>query len=84
MNDDEVRAAGEKEIQDMRSLGLSASEAAGIILEGVRNDTWRILVGTDTESLDALVRESPDTAYDPDFVVRWREANKLLIDSGRE
>jgi hypothetical protein len=84
MNDDEVRAAGEKEIQDMRSLGLSASEAAGIILEGVRNDTWRILVGTDTESLDALVRESPDTAYDPDFVVRWREANKLLIDTGRD
>jgi NAD(P)-dependent dehydrogenase (short-subunit alcohol dehydrogenase family) len=80
MDDDQVRAAGAKEIEDMRALGLSSSEAAGIILEGVRNDSWRILVGADTVSLDALVRESPDTAYDPDFVLRWREAYKRLVD----
>lgn len=83
MDDDQVRAAGAKEIEDMRTLGLPSSEAAGIILEGVRNDTWRILVGTDTESLDALVRESPEAAYDPDFVLRWREAHKRLVDGDR-
>jgi NAD(P)-dependent dehydrogenase (short-subunit alcohol dehydrogenase family) len=83
MDDDQVRAAGEKEIQDMRILGLSPAEAARIILEGVRSGTWRILVGTDAQSLDALVRESPDTAYDPDFVVRWREANRLLVEASQ-
>ena len=83
MDDAQVRAAGEQEIRDMRALGLSPAEAAAIILKGVRNDEWRILIGTDAESLDALVRESPDTAYDPDFVVRWREANGSLIEANQ-
>lgn len=83
LNDDQVRSAGEKEIQDMKSLGLSPSEAAAIILEGVRDDRWRILIGTDTVSLDNLVRQAPETAYDPDFVERWREANRLLTEDAQ-
>lgn len=83
MDDDQVRAAGAKEIEDMRTLGLSSSEAAKVILEGISNDTWRILVGADTVALDALVRESPDTAYDADFVLRWREAYQRIIDGGQ-
>ena len=71
-------AAGAKEISDMRSLGMAPEQAAEIVLEGVKNNRWRILIGTDTLSLDALVRESPESAYDPDFVLRWREANRLL------
>jgi NAD(P)-dependent dehydrogenase (short-subunit alcohol dehydrogenase family) len=80
MDDDQVRMAGEKEIQDMKALGLSPSQAAAMILDGVRNDQWRILIGTDTISLDDLVRRSPETAYDPDFVERWREANRQLVE----
>jgi NAD(P)-dependent dehydrogenase (short-subunit alcohol dehydrogenase family) len=80
MDDQQVRAAGEQEIRNLRSVGLTSAEAARAILEGVRNDQWRILIGTDAQSLDALVRESPDTAYDPDFVLRWREANRLLME----
>ncbi len=81
MSDDEIRAAGVQEIQDMKSLGMPPEEAARIILDGVREDRWRILIGTDTESLDALVRESPDSAYDADFVERWRAANAALMDA---
>ena len=80
MTDVEVRAAGEREIQDMKTLGMPPEEAAEIILDGVQNDRWRILIGTDTESLDALVRASPDTAYDEDFVERWRKANAELME----
>lgn len=84
MDDDQVRVAAAKEIEDLKALGMSAADAAGVILQGVMNDEWRILVGTDTESLDALVRQSPETAYDPDFVFRWRAANAALIDAKQE
>lgn len=81
MDANEVRAAGEKEIEDSRNIGLTPAEAASTILECVRKKTWRILVGQDTESLDDLVRESPETAYDPDFVYRWRKAYSRLTTS---
>ncbi len=81
MDANEVRAAGEKEIEDSRNIGLTPEKAASIILEGVKKKTWRILVGQDTESLDDLVRESPETAYDPDFVYRWRKAYSSLTTS---
>ena len=81
MSDDEIRAAGAREIADMQRLGMAPAEAAQIILDGVRAGRWRILVGSDTESLDALVRESPDRAYDPDFVDRWRAAHEALRSS---
>jgi len=82
LSDSEVRAAGEKEVEDFRRVGLSAEQAAQMILEGVRNKTWRILLGKDTESLDALVRASPERAYDPDFVDRWRAAYDKLTSTG--
>ena len=49
---------------------LSAAEAATIILTGVRNDEWRILVGRDAEVLDDAVRREPTAAYEPSFVER--------------
>lgn len=78
MTDDQVRQAGEQEIADMKTLGMPPEEAAQIILDGVLAGRWRILIGSDTASLDALVRASPETAYDPDFVERWRAANAAL------
>jgi NAD(P)-dependent dehydrogenase (short-subunit alcohol dehydrogenase family) len=56
----------------------SASAAAKIILDGVKADRWRILVGHDAERIDARVRQSPDRAYESDFFdsfvaeVGWR------------
>jgi NAD(P)-dependent dehydrogenase (short-subunit alcohol dehydrogenase family) len=43
---------------------LSAAEAATIILDGVRADAWRILVGDDARRIDDAVRADPLAAYD--------------------
>jgi NAD(P)-dependent dehydrogenase (short-subunit alcohol dehydrogenase family) len=44
---------------------LSAAQAATIILDGVRDDEWRILVGDDAHRLDESVRADPRGAYGP-------------------
>ncbi|MEQ8839597.1 MAG: SDR family NAD(P)-dependent oxidoreductase [Acidimicrobiales bacterium] len=43
---------------------MSAADAATVILDGVRESRWRILVGDDAHALDAAVRADPETAYD--------------------
>lgn len=55
----------------------SAAEAAKIILDGVREGRWRILVGDDAVALDALVRADPEAAYEPDFMSRIQQAGHL-------
>jgi NAD(P)-dependent dehydrogenase (short-subunit alcohol dehydrogenase family) len=45
----------------------TAAKAATIILDGVRADRWRILVGDDVARLDKRVRTNPEAAYDVDF-----------------
>jgi NAD(P)-dependent dehydrogenase (short-subunit alcohol dehydrogenase family) len=50
----------------------SAAEAATIILNGVREEKWRILVGADAHSLDRHVRSAPEEAYDPGFIEKLR------------
>jgi NAD(P)-dependent dehydrogenase (short-subunit alcohol dehydrogenase family) len=44
---------------------LDAAQAAAIILDGVRADRWRILVGEDAHRLDERVRADPERAYEP-------------------
>jgi hypothetical protein len=46
---------------------LSAASAAQVILEGVRNNQWRILVGEDAVTTDQMVRADPEHAYDLEF-----------------
>ena len=56
----------------------SAAQAAKIILDGVKAERWRILVGDDAHRLDERVREKPEQAYDLEFYqsfaaeVGWR------------
>jgi len=45
----------------------TAAEAATIILDGVKADRWRILVGEDAQKMDAAVRQDPEAAYTPAF-----------------
>ena len=45
----------------------TAAQAAKIILDGVKAEKWRILVGKDAEYLDQRVREAPEKAYTPEF-----------------
>ena len=57
---------------------MTAAAAATVILDGVKADRWRILVGADARRIDDLVRQSPERAYDVDFFeslateVGWR------------
>jgi hypothetical protein len=56
----------------------TAADAATIILDGVKAERWRILVGHDAHRIDQLVRQSPERAYELDFFealaseVGWR------------
>jgi NAD(P)-dependent dehydrogenase (short-subunit alcohol dehydrogenase family) len=65
VTDDQLRA-GLKMIGDGFRDGapVSAAQAATIILDGVRNDAWRILVGDDAHALDDAIRRDPTAAYD--------------------
>jgi len=49
---------------EFREKGLSAADAAAVILDGVRSGAWRILVGPDAHRLDEAVRDRPEAAYD--------------------
>lgn len=66
--DDDIRQAMHQRALDFRdNAPCTAEQAAEIILDGVRNDRWRILVGDDARVLDEMVRADPETAYDPSF-----------------
>src|SRR5206468_3610368 len=68
LSDDDVRQrVAERERRFTEEAPTSAAEAAKIILDGVKADRWRILVGEDAHKIDALVRASPERAYDLDF-----------------
>jgi NAD(P)-dependent dehydrogenase (short-subunit alcohol dehydrogenase family) len=68
LSDDDIRKiVAERERRFREDAPTSAAEAATIILEGVKADQWRILVGPDAHVIDELVRKSPERAYDIDF-----------------
>lgn len=76
LTDDQLRAALHQMAVFFRdNAPVSAAQAATVILDGVRNDTWRVLVGDDAKVLDRMVRESPELAYEASFA-------KALNDEG--
>ncbi len=54
----------------------TASDAAKIILDGVKAEQWRILVGDDAHLLDRMVRQAPEIAYEEAFY------DRLITESG--
>jgi NAD(P)-dependent dehydrogenase (short-subunit alcohol dehydrogenase family) len=69
---DEIRSLMQERAEAFRDdAPTTAAEAAKIILDGVREERWRILVGRDAEILDRMVRESPEEAYEPSFMDRF-------------
>ena len=46
---------------------MTASAAATVILDGVKAERWRILVGEDAQKMDAAVRNDPEAAYSQEF-----------------
>jgi NAD(P)-dependent dehydrogenase (short-subunit alcohol dehydrogenase family) len=68
LSDDELRALMEERARRfLEEAPTTAAQAATIILDGVKADRWRILVGDDAHKIDELVRQSPERAYDIDF-----------------
>jgi NAD(P)-dependent dehydrogenase (short-subunit alcohol dehydrogenase family) len=78
LSDDQIRELVHQLTLNFRDHApLSAAQAATIILDGVRRDAWRILVGEDAQILDRSVRESPETAYDQSFIEALRAQGLL-------
>ncbi len=66
--DEELDAAMALVGEGFRDLApTTAAQAATIILDGVRANRWRILVGDDAHRLDEAVRSDPESAYSPEF-----------------
>ena len=65
---DEERELGKLADQMFHDMApMTASEAATVILTGVRENRWRILVGDDAHKLDNAVRANPEAAYEAGF-----------------
>jgi len=59
------------------SAPTSSEQAATIILDGVRDDRWRILVGDDAHVIDSMVRDHPEEVYEQSFLQRLVEQNAM-------
>ncbi|MEI2734052.1 MAG: SDR family NAD(P)-dependent oxidoreductase [Rhodoblastus sp.] len=72
MDDAQVAAAAAAVAAAFRDLApTTAAQAAKIILDGVRAERWRILVGADAEELDRRVRADPEQAYTREFYEKF-------------
>src|SRR3954471_19855161 len=68
-SDEDLRTGMQMQGEMFRDAApLTAAQAATIILDGVRNNEWRILVGDDAVRIDAMVRKAPLTAYEATFM----------------
>ena len=79
-SDEDLRQGIQAQAEAFRdNAPLSAADAAKIILDGVRRGDWRILVGDDAHALDAMVRQQPADAYEPDFMERLRAGGSFAF-----
>jgi NAD(P)-dependent dehydrogenase (short-subunit alcohol dehydrogenase family) len=68
MTDEHIQAwVAERARSFLEDAPMTAAQAAKIILDGVKAERWRILVGDDAQKLDSRVRQAPERAYDADF-----------------
>lgn len=66
---DQIRQALQDRADSFRDdAPVTAEQAAEVILNGVREEQWRILIGEDARILDELVRSAPEEAYEPKFM----------------
>jgi len=79
MSDEDIQAlAAERARKFLEEAPTTAAQAAKVILDGVKAERWRILVGDDAKLLDTRVRQDPEHAYDAEFFesfakeVGWR------------
>ena len=84
VSDEDLRVGMQAQAESFRdNAPMSAADAATVILEAVKRDEWRILVGDDAVVLDEMVRANPTDAYLPDFMERVQARGALGFTSGR-
>lgn len=75
LSDEEIEAMlAERARRFLTDAPTSAAEAAAIILDGVKADRWRILVGSDARLMDQMVRDDPEHVYEEPFFARFATA----------
>jgi hypothetical protein len=68
MSDEQIQGVfAERARSFLEDAPTTAAQAARIILDGVKAERWRILVGEDARLLDERVRATPEQAYDRAF-----------------
>jgi NAD(P)-dependent dehydrogenase (short-subunit alcohol dehydrogenase family) len=79
-SDDQIRErVAELERRFREDAPTTAAEAAKLILDGVKAEKWRILVGKDAEFLDERVRAAPEEAYSRGFHEAFRRGGGWRI-----
>ena len=74
MSDDDIQKIALDRARSFRDEApMTAAAAAKAILDGVKAERWRILVGDDAHKLDERVRKTPEQAYDPEFYKSFAE-----------
>jgi NAD(P)-dependent dehydrogenase (short-subunit alcohol dehydrogenase family) len=75
LSDDEIKAMlAERARRFLLDAPTTAAEAAALILDGVKADRWRILVGSDAHLMDRMVRDDPEHVYEEQFFTRFATA----------
>ncbi len=78
LSDDQLKVAMAQPGVDFKdNAPTTSSEAATIILDGVRAEKWRLLVGEDAHKLDQKVRNDPENAYEVSFFKELMDENIL-------
>lgn len=68
LTDDAIQAMmAEQARRFLEDAPMTAAAAATVILDGVKAERWRILVGDDARLMDEMVRADPEQAYEPEF-----------------
>src|SRR6195952_964580 len=74
MSDDDIQKIALDRARSFRDEApMTAAAAAKVILDGVKAEKWRILVGDDAHRLDERVRQTPEKAYTPEFYQSFAE-----------
>lgn len=74
MSDDDIQKMVAERARSFRDdAPMTAAAAAKVILDGVKAERWRILVGDDAHRLDERVRQTPEKAYTPEFYQSFAE-----------
>lgn len=79
-SDEDIRVGIQAQGEAFRDQApMSAATAATIILDAVKNDQWRVLVGDDAILLDQMVRAEPTQAYELDFLGRLHAQGAMKL-----